>query len=172
MNKVLEEGNFLFDFSAFTYVERFDKEFGNPAGLRPVDFVLENSNTMYFFEVKDFVNPKTPSDQVISDYDMLREAVKKGVKSVFNLEMGEKIKDSLLRKYALGHEFLKNVCYLLFINVDNFAPEELGRLKEKISGYIPTGLNNKKYNSFTKITFELVNREQLKNHNISCTVKS
>jgi hypothetical protein len=169
MSKVLDEGNLRFDFSAFTYVERFDDEQNNPNGLKSVDFVLEDTEVMYFIEVKDFQNPKAPEERKELDFNMLTKNDEKRL--MFSIEMGAKIKDSLLQKYALGQKFIKKVCYLLFINLDKLSARDRGRLKEQIKGYIPTGLGDKKYNNFSKITFDLVNKDQLKTHNISCSVK-
>jgi hypothetical protein len=43
-------------------------------------------------------------------------------KSYFAIEMGEKIKDSILRHYASGNRFTKKDVYLLFIHLDRLAP--------------------------------------------------
>ena len=85
--------------------------------------------------------------------------------------MGQKIKDSLLRKYSLGEKITKKVVYLLFINLDNLGKNERGRLKHKISGHVPTGLNDGRFREFTSISFDLVDAKQLESYGVSCTVK-
>jgi hypothetical protein len=83
--------------------------------------------------------------------------------------MGQKIKDSLLRKYALGEKIINKIVFLLLINFDNLGSNERRILYERICGYIPTGLNDERYKNFSKISFNLVDIEQLKLYNILCT---
>jgi len=168
MNRLLDEGNLQFDFSAFRNAERFDDMQVN--GMKAVDFVAEDNDCMYFVEVKDFQDPNAPAARCNSDYKMLVDAGIKR-KSIFSIEMGVKIKDSLLRNFSLGKKFTKKVVYLLLVNLDKFGEHERGRLKEKINGRIPTGLNNDMFCKFSEIKFDLVNREQLKKYRIICTEK-
>ncbi|MCL2086304.1 MAG: hypothetical protein FWH05_01760 [Oscillospiraceae bacterium] len=176
----LEEGNLRFCFSPrYTNAERFDDKEKNADGMKAADFVAETIENLYFIEVKDFQNPCATDENRRSDCEKLGVATKmkeknekKGDrKSIFVLEMGETIKDSLLRKYALGEKISKAVIYLLFVNFDALGAEERGRLKAKISGHVPTGLKDERFTEFTNITFDLVNATQLKErHDISCTV--
>ena len=168
--KLLEEGNLQFDFSAYSLVERFDDKQINPYGMKAVDFVAEDDECLYFIEVKDYQNPKATEERRKADYKMLIEAGKE--KAVFNLEMGEKIKDSLLRKYSLGEKITKKVVYLLMINLDKLGEFERGLLKERISGHVPIGLNESRFCEFTNISFDLVNAEQLKSYGIICAAKN
>lgn len=170
MNRLLDEGNLQFDFSAFNTAERFDDRQINPSGMKAVDFVAETDDFLYFIEVKDYQNPKATEERRRTDYKTLIDAGTQK-KAIFNLEMGEKIKDSLLRKYSLGEKIVKNVVYLLFINLDKLGERERGLLKTKINGYVPTGLNDNKFCEFTEISFDLVSAEQLKSYGITCTVK-
>ena len=166
MDKILNEGNLQLDFSGFKIVERFDDKQINAYGMKAVDFVVENDNYAYFVEVKDFQHPKAPVARRKADYDMLVSAVKEE-KSVFCLEMGEKIKDSLLRKYSAGESFSKTVVYLLYINLDKLGAFERGLLMTKINGHVPTGLNDERFSAFTEIQFALVNAEELKQYGIT-----
>jgi hypothetical protein len=169
MNKVFDEGNLRFDFTACDTAERFDNGNTNPYGMKSVDFFAETADCLYFIEVKDFQNPNAPKEQRAKDDKMLK-AVGTEKKSVFNLEMGGKIKDSLLRRYAENKKFTKKVIYLLLINLDKLGEFERGLLKTKISGYIPTGLNdNTRFTAFRNISFDVVNAKQLSQHGIICT---
>ena len=170
MNRVrLEEDNLNFDFIDFLNAEKFDDDNKNAKGLFPVDFIAENTEYMYFIEVKDFQHPKATTQRRMEDYEMLTGKDVKG-NSIFAIKMGGKIKDSLLRKFASGYKFTKDVIYLLFINLDNLGTYERGRLKEKINnGYIPVGLDDGRFCEFTRISFDLVNAEQLKKYGITCT---
>ena len=171
MNKILDEGNLLFDFSTCHKVERFDDNKINPCGMKAVDFVAENTDSLYFIEVKDFQNPKSPKEQRIADNEMLIEAGSKG-KTIFTIEMGVKIKDSLLRKYSLGEKITKKVIYLLLINLDKLGEFERGLLKTKISGHIPTGLNDDRFCEFTNISFDLVDAKKLQDtYGVTCTAR-
>jgi hypothetical protein len=165
MNNVLEESGILFDFSACDAVERFDVNGTNPTGMKSVDFLAESADCLYFVEIKNFENPRAPQERRQNDYKMLVEAGTEK-KSFFTLEMGEKIKDSLLRRYALGNQFTKKVVYLLFIHLDKLSPHERGRLAEKITGHIPIGLNHHRFDKFHKLEFALVNSEELKQYGI------
>jgi hypothetical protein len=180
MNNTFEEGNLRFDFSDCGIAERFDDTQINPRGLKAVDFVVESANRLYFIEVKDFQNPNAPKEQREQDYKLLVEAGTGKKKrtllnpdqeeayAVFNLEMGEKIKDSLLRKYSLGDEFTKDVAYVLVIHLNALTAYERGRLKEKISGHVPTGLNKPHFKKFTELSFDLVDVGQLRRYGIKC----
>jgi len=182
MARILNEGNLQFDFNNCPLVSdpvKFDTK--APYGIMSVDFVAETEDFLYFIEIKDFQNPHAPKEQRKADYEMLIAAGKgkaalsdddlsKG--AMFTLKIGQKIKDSLLRKYALGEAITKNIVYLVFINLDSLGTIERGRLKERISGHIPTGLNNNEYSAFSSITFDIVNAEQLKKtYYITCTAK-
>jgi hypothetical protein len=171
MNELLEEGNLQFDFSTFQSAERFDDKKANAYGLKAVDFVVEDTECLYFVEVKDFQNPYATKERRKDDYEMLIASVSTS-KALFPIEMGMKIKDSLLRKYSAGVIFSKKIVYLLFVNLDNLGEFERGLLMAKISGHIPTGLNDKRFPAFTSINFALVNAEQLKNYGIICTRKT
>jgi len=173
MSKVHDEGNLRFDFTAYDTVERFDVKNTNPNGMKAVDFIAETNDCLYFIEVKDFQHPSPKAKQNRQkDFDMLIAAGTEK-KAVFNLEMGEKIKDSLLRKYAEGYTFEKSVKYLLFINLDILNASRRRLLYNKINGHVPTALNDKRFHAFKKISFDLVNAEQLRNlYGIACTDKS
>lgn len=166
--KVFNEGGLRIDFTACDRAEQFDVSNKNSHGMKAVDFIAETSDFLYFVEIKDFQNTNAPEEQKKDDLEMLI-AAGTGKKAVFPLEMGAKIKDSLLRKYAEGDKFTKNIMFLLVINLDKLGEFERGLLKTKISGHVPTGLNVARFNAFTKISFELVNKEQLIQYGIVCT---
>ena len=161
MSKVLTAGNLCFDFTSFETAVKFDNE--TNSGLSAVDFVAETEDTLYFIEVKDYQHPK--SNRRSEDLEMLREALQTK-RHNFVLQMGAKIKDSLLRRYAEGYIFDKKIVYLLFINLDLFGKHERSSLKTKIEDYVPTGLNKERFSAFTEISFNVVNSERLKEHKI------
>ena len=185
MSNLIDEGNLQFDFSncpLIKPVERFDRKIGNPQGLEPVDFVAETADFLYFIEVKDFQHPN-PKASHKEDYDMLVAAIEykkemtrvngnvKGMEPVFPRKMGQKIKDSLLRKYALGEEFNKSVIYILLINMDALKDQQRLVLFDKIRGHIPAGLKHPQYSKFKDILFDLVDINQIKKYGITCTTK-
>ena len=171
MSKWLDEGNLLFEFPAFISAERFDNIKINAYGMKAVDFVAEDVDSLYFIEVKDYQNPDAPPEHRRAGYKMLIDAVG-SKKSVYTIEAGVKIKDSLLRKFCMGEKFSKKLIYLLFINCDKFGEFERGLLMAKISGHVPTGLGKSLFSAFTSIVFDLVNAEQLKKYGIICTEKT
>ena len=170
-NLQFEEGNLAFDFTGFSKAEKFDDDSKNAYGMLSVDFIAENSEHIYFIEVKDFRNPKATKERKAEDYKMLIGKDTEG-NSIFAIKMGGKIKDSLLRKYAMGDKFTKEVVYLLLINLDNLSAHERGRLKEKIAGHVPTGLNKACFCEFSRISFDLVNIDRLKSYGVVCTVNT
>ena len=170
MNNVLDEGNLRFDFNACGTAERFDIDGTNPHGMKAVDFVVETVDCLYFIEIKDYQHPNAPQERRKIDLEILISAAR-DAKSIFVIEMGTKIKDSLLRKYAEGTSFTKKIIYLLVINLDKFGEHERGLLRAKISGHVPTGLNHNRFSAFTDIVFALVNVEQLNHYGIVCTNK-
>ncbi|MFP3041831.1 hypothetical protein LQZ19_08415 [Treponema primitia] len=166
MNNVFDESGLRFDFSSCGVADRFDIETNH--GMKAVDFIVEGDTYTYFIEVKNFQHPNAPQKSREDDYRMLVEAGT-AKKAIFALEMGEKIKDSLLRQYALGGKFTKKVVYILFIHLDKLAPRERGRLMEKISGHVPMGLNKEQFGKFTELTFDLVDTGELaNNYRITC----
>lgn len=183
-NKSDDGANLLFDFTNMHSISEPMTIGGNssPHGTYCVDFYVETENCMYFIEVKDFQNPEAAENRRIEDFEMLIAAGKKkssdtdelsSIKGTFFcFRIGQKIKDSLLCKYATGAKLSKSIIYLIFINLDNLGKSERGRLKEKIRGHIPTGLYSNKYSSFPSITFDVVDKEQLNEYGIICTSKS
>jgi hypothetical protein len=166
-DNIFDEGCLQFDFSACAPAERFDNKDTNPYGMKAVDFVAETDDILYFIEVKDFQNPRAPEEQRENDLRLLIEAGtarkqrtllnpdEDAAVSVFNLEMGGKIKDSLLRWYISGEVIAKKVVYILFIRLDKLDNPARRRLAEKIADHIPTKLNKQKdkptYPNFTEL---------------------
>ena len=184
MSNLLDEGNLQLNFSTCPLikpVERFDSKVGNPQGLEPVDFVAETADFLYFIEIKDFqhpsANPKEDYDMLVATIEYNKDKAKdsadyvKGMEPVFPRKMGQKIKDSLLRKYALGEEFNKHVVYILLINMDALEPQQRLVLFDKIRGHIPAGLKHHQYSKFNDISFDLVDINQIKKYGITCTIK-
>jgi hypothetical protein len=167
MKQNYHEGNLVFEFTSFEKAERFDEKGKNAYGLKAVDFIAEAKEQEIYLEVKDYQNPKAPASRRKEDFDMLIDA---GIskKSFYAIEMGTKIKDSLLRQYASGKKMDKPVKFLLLIHLDRLGERERGMLKARISGYIPTGLDHNRFPHFPGISFELVNADQLKNYGIIC----
>ena len=184
MSNRLCEDNLLFDFACDHAPERFDIEKTNPRGMKSVDFVSETADTLYFIEVKDFQHPKATEENKKERYEMLMAAIRRRkseykmlVASVtdyiafFPMDMGQKIKDSLLRKYAQGDKITKNIVYLLLINLDKLGASERLKLYDKIVGYIPTGLNDSRYSAFTNITFDIVDIKGIAKYGVTCSAK-
>jgi hypothetical protein len=166
-SSVYVEGNLQFTFSGYVTVEKFDDNQKNPYGMKSVDFVAEDTEKLYFLEVKDYQHPLATQEQIDYSLSMLQDASRN--KSLFCVKMGQKVKDSLLRKYALGDVINKDVVFLLLINFDTLGKAERALLKSRISGFIPTGLNESRFLAFTSISFELVNAENLEEYGITCT---
>jgi hypothetical protein len=78
----------------------------------------------------------------------------------FPLEIGMKIKDALLHRYAQGKSFTKNVKFLLVVKFSRLQANERRYLYERIKGHIPTGLNG--YPAFSSISFDMPEINELK----------
>jgi hypothetical protein len=143
-NSVAIESGLEFDFH-LPY-EKADVE--NCQGLKAVDFIIENNDCLYFIEVKNYEQPKAPKKNRVRDYKMLTDK-----KSTFPLEIGMKIKDSFLRRYAQAKPFSKKIEFLLVIKFSFLKANERRKLYERVRGYIPTGLNG--YPAFSNLSFEM-----------------
>ena len=175
---ILSEGNLQFEFVGYNSAISFDNRKTNLHGLEPVDFVAESNESLCFIEVKDYQHPhhlaykkRKENCKILIDV-----ATEKGeTASIFCHKMGSKFKDSLLRKCASGDiskGFQKEIVYLLFINFDIFGETERGLLKAKISNHVPKGQTSNRRGLFPRISFELVNADQLKAYGIICTPKN
>jgi hypothetical protein len=125
-------------------------------GLMAVDFIVDGIDCLYFIEVKNYEQTNAPESNRKRDYKMLTDK-----DAAFPLEIGMKVKDSLLRRYAEAKPVSKNIKFLLVIKFSHFKSNERRKLYERISGYIPTGLNG--YPSFSNISFEMPQIDELKN---------
>jgi hypothetical protein len=74
--------------------------------------------------------------------------------AAFPLEIGMKIKDSLLKKYAEGYVFTKPIVALLIMKLGKLNSKQRQRLFSKIAGYVPSGLN-RGYARFSRIEFRM-----------------
>jgi len=153
-NSVATESGLKFDFH-LPY-EKADAE--KCLGLKAVDFIVEGADRLYFIEVKNYDHPNAPEKNRERDYKMLTDEY-----AAFPLEIGMKVKDSLLRRYAQAKSFSKEIVFLLVIKLSSskFKPNERRNLYDRVSGYIPTGLNDSKYMAFKSIFFDIVLVDEL-----------
>jgi hypothetical protein len=61
--------------------------------------------------------------------------------SDFPKTMCQKLKDSMLRMYAMSQKFDKPFVFLLIIKLDNFKMNERRKLAERFNGLLSTWLN-------------------------------
>jgi hypothetical protein len=145
MNSVYTESGLTFDFTRCLSAEKCDEK--SCHGLKSVDFVANSEKCVCFIEVKNFEQTDAPLKNRVRDYKMLTDP-----EAAFPLEIGMKIKDSLLKKYAEGYFYTKPIVALLILKLDKLNAKQRQRLFNKIAGYIPTGLN-KSYERFSRIEF-------------------
>jgi hypothetical protein len=119
-----------------------------PQGLMAVDYIIEKAEALFLLEIKDYDHPKAPSENKKRDYKMLTDP-----NAMFPLEIGMKVKDTLLKLYADGISFDKPVKFLLLIRLAKLEPNDRERLLTWIMKYIPTGL--KQSSNFTSIGFDM-----------------
>jgi hypothetical protein len=147
MSNVYIESGLTFDFSRCLTVEKCDEE--TCQGLKYVDFMADTEDCVCLIEVKNFEQMDAPLENRERDYKMLTDP-----DAAFPLEIGMKIKDSLLKKYAEGYSFTKPIVALLIMKLDKLNIKQRQRLFNKIVGYVPTSLN-KGYAQFSRIEFEI-----------------
>jgi hypothetical protein len=58
----------------------------------------------------------------------------------FLLEIGMKLKDTLLKRYAEGQKISKPIKFLLLLKCEALGAKDWVRLVEAIRGYVPSGL--------------------------------
>lgn len=149
----VQEG--IFEFIFHNPWKKFDEKSCN--GLKLIDFIVETDDLLYFVEIKDYEHPNTPDEQKENNYKMLNDP-----EAAFSLETGMKLKDSLLRFYALSRDFTKDVKFLLIINSKSLKGRERIKLAERVAGYVPNGLNSDEYPKFSKISFDMPLIDSLK----------
>jgi hypothetical protein len=138
-----------------------------PFGLMSVDFAVYFKDYLCLIEVKNYENPKTTLENKKRDYKRLTDP-----DSAFPLEIGMKIKDTLLRKFSEGCEFDKPIIFLLVTKLDSLEPNDRLNLYEKIRGYIPTGLNGNSKFQFG-IKFDMPTFEELsEKYGINATLQN
>jgi hypothetical protein len=151
-----------FDFSEFSSADYYDTPKNQCAGLKVVDFVAESNDSQFFIEVKNYANE--------SDNPLVQEAMSKRQKTdymkltdpvaAFPLEIGMKFKDSMLRWLATGNEFSKPIVLLLVANLPAmFQSRDIERLRRRIAGYIPEGVNTQleRFPKMTNLFFDMMN---------------
>ena len=114
MNRILKEGELVFDFSAATTADQFDDENTHKLShcMKAVDFIVEWVNEFWFIEVKDPSNSKIPSE---FKREKLREFIAKiDNETLFSNELGPKIKDSFLYLY-LSQRLPPSLCSILLV---------------------------------------------------------
>jgi hypothetical protein len=146
------ESGLTFDFHDLPF-ERADAV--SCQGLMAVDFIVDNPDCLCFIEVKNYEQVNAPEANRKRDYKMLTDEY-----AAFPLEIGMKVKDSLLRRYAEGKSVSKNIKFLLIIKSSYMKFNEKRNLYERVRGYIPTGLNG--YPAFNEISFEMPQIDELK----------
>jgi hypothetical protein len=123
----------------FNFQNEFRKLDENvPLGLMSVDFEVDYTDYLCLIEVKNYDNPKATPKNRETDYKRLTDP-----EAAFPLEIGMKIKDTLLKKFSEGATFDKPILFILINKFDILEPSERINLYDKISGYIPTGLKGK-----------------------------
>lgn len=118
-NRVLKEGELVFDFSAATTADQFDDENTHKLShcMKAVDFIVEWVNEFWFIEVKDPSNSKIPSE---FKREKLREFIAKiDNETLFSNELGPKIKDSFLYLYLSQRLPPKPMKYFVLIAIGN-----------------------------------------------------
>jgi hypothetical protein len=158
----LTESSMEFDFSAFTSAEYYDTPENQCAGLKIVDFIADNDELHFFIEVKNYKN--VSDDPYVqanmdrrqkTDYLMLNDPI-----AAFPLEIGMKFKDSMLRWLASGDDFSKPIALLLVMNLPAlFQSRDIERLRRRIAGYIPEGMNAhpERFPKMTNVFFDMLN---------------
>jgi hypothetical protein len=146
VTEIFEESGMTFDFSGCRYAEKYD--ISVPYGLSSVDFFAETDDCFLLIEVKNFENSHAPMIRREADYKMLISS-----DAVFPLQIGSNIKDSLLRKYAEGHNFNKPIIAILILKQSQLMAAQRQKLYERIRGHVPTGLNG--CPKFSSILFDM-----------------
>jgi hypothetical protein len=162
-----ESGKLGFNFAGFLHAEKYDTAEWQCQGLKIVDFVAEDSDKQFFIEAKNYANASGDAKiqaamerRQKSDYRMLSDPA-----AAFPLEMGMKFKDSMFRWVISGRELEKPIVLLLVVNPPTkLKPKERMKLRDRINGYIPTGINAKpeRYPKIKTVFFDMPTVEDVK----------
>ena len=151
-------------------------------GLYPVDFIVETNTHLLFIEVKDFdeLKKKIETTSDMAEKAKLRQHDKNRTKedlnklilkkdksnkdsvALFRTKIGEKLKDSILKKCILGYEFKKPVIYIFIMEFASCNTKVRQILRRDIfRGHIPTFSEIKSKQTAIKIEdFELLDIKQ------------
>jgi len=116
MNSVTgPESELIFDFHA--PFEKADK--AKCQGLSAVDYIVEDDEHLYFIELKNYEQSRAPAKNKEADYRRLTDK-----DAALPMEIGMKIKDSLLKRYAQAKPFSKKNIFILVIKFSAFSSDE------------------------------------------------
>jgi len=149
-----ESGELTFDFSACDSAYRADDV--NYTGLSAVDFIAETSEDFYFIEVKNLDNSSIPIDLIATQKEKFLIKVDG---NEFKRDICSKIKDSLLKKIALGQKIAKPVTYILVLEYKALDSSQRRRLYLDIGSNIPR-FSEPEYTAIHSIKFDLCSKTE------------
>ena len=134
MGDILKEGELEFDFTRAIKAYRFDDRdiHGMNEIIKPVDFIVEWDNDIWFVEVKDPIAEVIPFNY--KKTQLKKFAKKLQDESLFAKELGPKIRESFLYNYLAGQLSEKPLNYFVFLALD-MGPEDSLHLSDRLSRF-------------------------------------
>lgn len=133
--KELIENDLCFSFPDALEVKKFDgQQHGLGHAMKAVDFILEDSEMLYFLEVKDPEHPKSPKSN-------RNEFLEKMTSSALDEELKLKVRDSLVYEWASKNISPdKKRVFLVLIAIESLDTASLLQRVDSLKRIIPCGL--------------------------------
>jgi len=135
MNMCFEEGGFIFDFSNSLFACQYH---GGIHDLADVDFVIDTTENLLFIEVKNPLHEKSTSKRQADFAEKIDG-------DAFPYQMGNKFKDTLLRRWACNESLEKPIVCIFILELPSLSKTEIGKMKNKIHNRIPFSLNKAQF---------------------------
>ena len=165
-NRIFEESGIAFAFSEKN-VYKADTEDQQYNGLSSVDFIVDMSEQIYFIEVKNLENPLIPPEILLQQKKafLTKMNMNEGVSGYgdnrFQHSISLKLKDTLLKKLAMGGNFSKPVVYILLLEFIDLNFQQRRVLFENINSCLPK-FSEEKFLSIHSVSFDLCDMRKYK----------
>jgi len=165
-SKAFTESGLTFNFSACENAYKADTKERNYNGLNSVDFIVEMPESVFLIEVKNLNNPEIPLEHIArqkEEFLSRHTSRDRSIRSMFQREILQKLKDTLLRSLAMGEWFSKPVIYILILEFNDLDYSQRRLLLEQISSNVPK-FSESCFTSIHSVKFDLCDKEKYESY--------
>ena len=156
-SKVFVESGLTFTFTACDNPYRADTADNQYNGLSAVDFVVEMPESVYLIEVKNLDNPDIPPEHIAQqkgEFLSRRTSKDKNIRSRFQRDIVQKLKDTILITLAMGERFPKPIVYVLVLEFNDLDYNQRRLLFDQINSNVPK-FSETRFTSIRSVEFDL-----------------